>query len=191
MIHCIDDIMTAEAKDTVLLGYKVWRRFAAACGWDIPDSKSPPPEALFRLLGAMIDLRKTPLPPVIRLAEDRYVKLYGIISRILKDGSLASGLAGQLFGQLGFSCSQFFGRWGRAKMRPLSRRQHEPRRFALNAQLRAALRWWLKNLHLAPPRAVYLHSENRPLVVSYSDGEGADAGVGIAAWCQERRPQWC
>ena len=104
--------MTAELQDTILLGYKVWRRFAAACGWDIPDSKSPPPETLFRVLGAMIDLRNTPLPPVIRLTEDRYIKLHGIISRILADGFLASGLAGQLFGQFRFSCSRFFGRWG-------------------------------------------------------------------------------
>ena len=71
-------------------------------------------------------------------------------------------------------------------MRPLSRRQHEPRRFALNGQLRSALRWWLCNLHLAPPRVVFVRDETRPLVISYSDGEGADAGVGIAAWCDAR-----
>ena len=112
--------------------------------------------------------------------------LYGIIFGIMKAGNLSAGLSGQLFGQLGFSCSQFFGRWGRAKLRPFSRRQHEPSRYALNDQLWSALRWWLKNLHLAPPRAVFLHTERRPLVVSYSDGEGADAGVGIAAWCTER-----
>ena len=186
LIHCIDDIMTAEPKDTCQLGYRVWRRFVDACGWDIPDSKSPPPSAVFRLLGAMIDLSKTPLPPVIRLAEDRYEKLYKCIFQILQEKRLASGLAGQLFGQLGFSCSQFFGRWGRAKMRPLSRRQHEAKRFALNDQLWSALNWWLQNLHLAPPRAVYVRNENRPVVVSYSDGEGADAGVGIAAWCNNR-----
>ena len=185
LIHCIDDVMTAEACDTIMLGYKVWRRFAAACGWNIPDSKSPPPEALFRVLGAMIDLRQTPLPPVIRLAEDRYEKLYRALTQVMESGSLASGLAGQLFGQLGFSCSQFFGRWGRAKLRPFSRRQHEPTRYALNDQLWSALRWWKCNLHLAPPRAVFSCRERRHVVVTYSDGEGADAGVGIAAWCEE------
>ena len=186
MVHCIDDVMTVESTRTIQVGFKVWRRFADACGWDIPDSKSPPPEALFRVLGAMIDLRSTPMPLIIKLAEDRYVKLFACISDILKVKHLAAGLAGQLFGQLGFSCSQFFGRWGRAKMRPLSRRQHEPNRHGLNEQLWSALRWWLRNLHLAPPRSVYMHDVNRPVVISYSDGEGADAGVGIAAWCVSR-----
>jgi len=134
----------------------------------------------------MIDLRKTPLPPVIRIAEDRSVKMYELLSRIMEDGHLASGLAGQVFGQLGFSCSQFFGRWGRSMLRAFSRRQHEPHRYALNDQLWASLKWWKRNLFVAPPRAVFLGKEGRPLVVSYSDGEGADAGVGIAAWCVER-----
>ena len=167
LIHCVDDVMTAEARDTIMLGYTVWRRFVAACGWNVPDSKSPPPEALFRVLGAMVDLRQTPMPPVIRLAEDRYAKLYSTIADILESGHLSSGLAGQLFGQLGFSCSQFFGRWGRAKMRPLSRRQHEPHRFALNDQLRSALRWWLANLHIAPPRALFSCRDRRHVVVTY------------------------
>ena len=42
------------------------------------------------------------------------------------------------------------------------------------------------NLHQAPPRQIFLASDDRPLVISYSDGEGSDAGVGIAAWCESR-----
>ena len=37
------------------------------------------------MLGAMIDLRNTPLPPVIRLADNRYSKLYRTISDILPE----------------------------------------------------------------------------------------------------------
>ena len=109
-----------------------------------------------------------------------------MISEVLSAEALPAGLAGQLFGQLGFTCSQFFGRWGRAMLRSISRRQYEPHRYGLNKQLRYALKWWLRNLHLAPPRGVFLPSQKLPLVISYSDGEGADAGVGIAAWCSER-----
>ena len=64
--------------------------------------------------------------------------------------------------------------------------RYEPCRFALNDQLRSALYWWIENLRVAPPRPVFLPNQDRPLVVSYSDGEGGDAGVGIAAWCVER-----
>ena len=87
----------------------------------------------------MIDLTHTPLPPVDKLAEDRFLKLSRAAISVLSSRSLTAGLAGQLVGQFGFSCSQFFGRWGRAKLRPFSRRQHEPGRFALNDQLRSAL----------------------------------------------------
>ena len=110
LIHCIDDVMIVEAAATLMLGYRVWRRFVKTCRWNIPDSKSPPPADLFRVLGAMIDLRRTPLPPLVRLAEDRYHELYVAISGVMASGHLAAGLAGQLFGQLGLSCFQFFGR---------------------------------------------------------------------------------
>ena len=46
--------------------------------------------------------------------------------------------------------------------------------------------WWQENLWAAPPRPVFSSFVGRPLVVSYSDGEGGDAGVGIAAWCFEK-----
>ena len=113
-MHCIDDIMTSERVETIHVAYKVWRKFVDLCGWDVPDEKSPPPADLFRVLGAMIDLTKTPLSPVIRLAEDRYEKLLRSAWAVLDAQSLGAGLAGQLFGQFGFSCSQFFGGWGRA-----------------------------------------------------------------------------
>ena len=99
MLNCIDDTMTAELSNTVQVGYRVSFRFAKACGWQIPDSKSPRPVALFRLLGAMVGLRRIPLPPILRLADDRYWQLYGIISDVLCAESLSAGLAGQLFGQ--------------------------------------------------------------------------------------------
>ena len=111
---------------------------------------------LWYCFGVFIDIRSLPrLPPVIRLAEDRYWKLIRSLHSILDSSALGPALAGQLFGQFGFSCSQFFGRWGRAKLRPFSRRQHEAYRFALNPQLLESIDWWLSNLHRAPPRPVF------------------------------------
>ena len=56
-----------------------------------------------------------------------------------------------------------FGRFGRAKLRPFSRRQHEHRQFWLNHQLTSALKWWLDILSCSPP----------------------EAGVGVALWENE------
>ena len=67
-------------------------------------------------------------------------------------------------------------------LRPFSRRQHEPGRFNLNPQIVAACEFWLRNLPNVRPREVPVNPELLPLAVSYSDGEGDKAGVGIALW---------
>ena len=64
--------------------------------------------------------------------------------------------------------------------------QHEPHRCSLDALQKSCLHCWISNLHLARPRAVFLPGEHRNLVISYSDGEGGDVGVGIVAWCPDR-----
>ena len=70
-------------------------------------------------------------------------------------------------------------------LQAIRRRQYEPYCYGLKAQLLYALHWWLANLHLALPRAVFLPSRQLPLVITYSHGEGVDAG-GIAAGCRQR-----
>ena len=70
-------------------------------------------------------------------------------------GSLTSCSGRQIVGALGvFSCTQMFGRFGRAKLRPFSRRQHEHRRIWLNHQLTSALKWWLEILSCSLPRVI-------------------------------------
>ena len=140
MLHCVDDIMSVEPDQVSLSGNKAWRILAKCCGWNIPDEKSPLPADLYRLLGVMIDLRPIPtMPPIVCMAADRFEKMMKILSDIETRSSLGCAEAGSIFGQLGFSCTQFFGRWGRAKIRPFSRRQHEPHRFSLHAQLRSSI----------------------------------------------------
>ena len=66
-------------------------------------------------------------------------------------------------------------------MRPFIRRQKEART-ELNPQLRASLTWWIDTLnHGATPREIprTLHITT---YITYSDGEGSDAGVGVAVW---------
>ena len=72
---------------------------------------------------------------------------------------------------------------GRALLRAYSRRQHELTRFALNPQIIAATRFWLENIHTLKPREVPVSLADQPVFVSYSDGEGEGAAVGIALWC--------
>ena len=186
-ISCIDDIIFVEPDHFVDSAYKLWRLFANLCGWAIPDAKSPPPTASFRALGAIVRLSsQTCAKSSIQVSKDRVDKMIKILIEIENDGGLASGLSGQIFGQLGFACIQVHGKWGRAKMRPFVRRQYESNKFSLNPQLRSSISWWKRNLPIAPIRQVFVNDHSRHVVISYSDGEGSDAGVGIAIWCPSK-----
>jgi len=179
--HCVDDISSIEKAPSSYSAFAAWRTIAEAMGWDIPDSKSPPPASVVRTLGADTDLSSTPVsPPIIRIAPFRAEHLDSLLAAVQEAGSLSAGLAGQLYGKLVFAASQLYGRFGCAKLRPFVRRQHEPSRLALNPQLKEAIAWWRFHLFEAPPRTVPVNPENRPYFVSYSDGEGDLAGVGIA-----------
>ena len=59
-VHCVDDVIVIDLLSNIADGFACWRKFADLCGWDVPDSKSPPPAQLFRALGAMIDFQGTP-----------------------------------------------------------------------------------------------------------------------------------
>ena len=83
---------------------------------------------------------------MLKVAEDRAKHLAKMLEDILHKDALSPGLAGKLWGRLAFSTTQMFGKFGRAKLRPFSRRQHEVRQHRLNPQLRSALIWWLEQL---------------------------------------------
>jgi len=183
-VSCIDDLIFVENSETADSAYKAWRQLAACCGWVIPDEKSPPPDFTFRALGALVHLAsRSGECSSIRITVERMEKMVKVFDAIEKQGMLAPSLAGQIFGQLGFAGTQFHGKWGRAKTRPFVRRQYETGKFALNPQMLSSIAWWKKNLPLAPIRQIFVNDKSRHLVVSYSDGEGSDAGVGIAIWC--------
>ena len=52
----------------------------------------------------------------------------------------------------------------------------------MNSQISAANDFWLKFLASYTPRAIPVFMDKLDVVVSYSDGEGADAGLGVAVW---------
>ena len=119
-------------------------------------------------------------PPTLSIAQDRVEQLSSMIRDVLESGKLTPAMAGKLWGRLGFSCTQMFGRFGRANLRPFSRRQHEHRQFWLNHQLTSSLRWWLQILSCSPPRLVPTDLSARRRIVSKSDGEGSKANIGVA-----------
>ena len=99
----------------------------------------------------------------------------------ISNGKLGSGLPSSICGKLVFSMSTFAGRFSRAMVRAFRRRFYE-RRINLNPQLRAASAWWINAMRCAPPRPIPWNLSYLPTVVSYSDGEGSEAGVGVAIW---------
>ena len=131
----------------------------------------------------MTDLRGYPSSPMmLRPAPARVEELTATLSDIWAKRCLAPGLAGKVFGRLLFNSSQYFGRYGRSMLRAFGRRQHETGRIAWNRQLEAACAFWVPRLRTGRPREIPVDMQSVPLVVSYSDGEGASAGVGVAVW---------
>ena len=134
-------------------------------------------------MGAITDASEFPAGPLLlRVAPERVESLLESLKKIRESGYLKPALAGKIFGKFMFMSSQHFARLGRALLRPFARRQHESGRVALNPQLRAALDFWIANMSTVRPRDVPMDLTNVPAVVSYSDGEGADAGVGVGVW---------
>ena len=64
MEQCVDDMSSVERASAMLSGFHRWRSFASACGWDVPDKKSPPPQRFILNLCAITDLRLFPDGPI-------------------------------------------------------------------------------------------------------------------------------
>ena len=144
--------------------------------------KSPPPDAAFNVIGVRLDLR--PLPEreaKVSVTAKRIMSLQVAINDILSRRLLSSGIAASLCGKLGFTITATFGRVGRAKIRPIMRRAYS-KITALSMNLECCLRWWLVYLRNYSPRPVPTSLHTLPTIISYSDGEGGRAGVGVAAW---------
>ena len=120
-------------------------------------------------------------PILLRVTEGRIKEIGEQIHEIWTTKVLKPGLAGKMFGRLLFCSSQFYGNLGKSMIRAFKRRQYESL-CGWNRQLEASCAFWSNNLPWGKAREVPMSFEGIPLVVSYSDGEGTDAGVGIAIW---------
>ena len=52
--HTVDDVIATERQAIAESGHTAWRQITSLCGWEIPDSKSPPPAEFTCVLGADI-----------------------------------------------------------------------------------------------------------------------------------------
>ena len=90
--HTVDDVMATERCSVVESCNKVWRNTTEIAGWDIPDSKSPPPSSGTCLLGA--DVRHHELCSVLDITEARVDTLAQLLVGHLDDNRLNAGAAG-------------------------------------------------------------------------------------------------
>ena len=151
-------------------------------GWWVSAEKSPKPSSDFCVIGVRLSLNHSLSGgATISVTTDRLAKLDAILADILVKQRLGCGEAASLTGQLGFALCACFGRVGRAKIRPFIRRSYEAL-MDMNVQLQAALIWWRSFLREYKPKSVPTSLKHIDVVISYSDGEGANAGVGVAVW---------
>ena len=187
--HCVDDVVGVDRVSTATETWKCWRRIAEATGWDVPDEKSPAPSAATVALGAMLDHTPTPnASSNIWVTEERSEAITMDLRSCWQRKTLGSGEASKLWGRLQSLSSQLNARFGRAKLGPIKRRQYE-RTAAWSRQLDYAVQLWIAALQDIRPRPVPVALSLPPTVITYSDGEGKDAGVGISIYKQGSRPR--
>lgn len=182
MSHCVDDVISLERALTAASGRDCWLRFAELCGWKISREKSPPPCDHMPVIGVMLDLRSLPDGNAfVAVTKKRLQALEASIRSVLLSNTLGSGYAAALAGKLSFTITAAFGRLVRARIRPIIRRAYSNVK-RLGFQLVACLSWWLRFLRTYDVRPIPSNLQGIPTVISYSDGEGRDAGVGAAVW---------
>ena len=180
--HCVDDVIVIERAETIHSGRESWLHFNKLCGWSISMEKSPRPAQKYNVIGVQIDL--TPFPngdAMVMVTAARIQALDQILLTIIEEKKLGSGGAAALAGKLGFTISGTFGRIGRSQIRPINRRAYQRTR-RMTPQLYACLMWWRRFLKIYRPRPIPTSLAAMPTIISYSDGEGRMAGVGVAAW---------
>ena len=136
------------------------------------------------VIGVTGNTSGTPAEPAhLSVSTKRIVALSKMLRSIIHKSRLPPGEASSLAGKLGFAFNAVFGRVGRAKLRPIFDRCHKTRfRGGLSPQFKSCLLWCSLFLQMNVSREIPTSMPSRPLVVSYSDGEGAKAGVGVSIY---------
>lgn len=127
----------------------------------------------------------------MQILPSRLAGLQDDIQAIIAANWLRPGHAARLRGKLGFALVAAFGRFGRAQLSAIKRRQYASggKNFQLSAVLRAQLEWWLVHLRSLPGRGVP-RSPAEKFLVAYSDGEGSGK-VAVCLTFLDRSTEFC
>ena len=121
---------------------ELFKRINALIGHVVHPSKGEYGQ-IIEFLGIVFDLSVNGFV-TLSLSEERIANIIAVIETALEDDKLSSTDAGSLAGKLSFAQCVCFGRFGRAKLKPIYSRQHI--KFTsitkLNDELRQALKWF-------------------------------------------------
>ena len=147
VLDYVDDINCVEPAFSAESGRHAWLELVDLLGLQLDPKKcSPAAASQFDALGVRWVLNDR--RGVVEVTEARVASLRGDIQSILAANLLYPGQAARLRGKLGFAVVAAFGRFGRAQLSALKRRQYATglKHFRLTPVLRAQLQWWSSRL---------------------------------------------
>lgn len=190
LLDYVDDTNGVEPAFCADSGRQAWLDLMEVFGLKL-DAKKCCPKAVpqFESLGVLWTLNDE--RGLLQVAPSRVASLQEDIQSILASDLLCPGHAARLRGKLGFAVVAAFGRFGRAQLSALKRRQYAIglQTFSLTPVLRAQLQWWSSRLSCLPPRAI-ARSPTSQFLVAYSDGEGFGK-VAVSLTFLDRSTEFC
>ena len=136
----VDDFFTIEPEGTAPSALNTLKGISNLPGLVLSPQKQVGPTLSALLLGTSISLGKRYIR--VELPTKRAESLIQDLEQILKLNGLTAANAAKLRGRLGFSQSILFGRFGKALLQPITRRQYTRcrKKPELNAELRFAIK---------------------------------------------------
>ena len=190
VLDYVDDINSVEPAFCAESGRQAWLELMDILGLQLDPKKcSPAAAGHFEALGVRWVLNDP--NGVVEVTAARVASLEADIQAVLDGNLLYPGHAARLRGKLGFAVVAAFGRFGRAQLSGLKRRQYASglKDFSLTPALKAQLQWWLVRLSSLPPRSIP-RSPDMQFLVAYSDGEGSGR-VAVSLTFLDRQTHFC
>jgi hypothetical protein len=189
----VDDVTSIEPVFSAESGRDCFHFLVSLCGLHLdPVKSSSKADSQFDSLGVRWVLNDP--AGVVEILRRRADSLIAEINDIIANNILYPGQAARLRGKLSFAAVAAFGRFGRAQLAPIKRRQYRHYAsavadFSLTPQLLSTLRWWIMRLQSLPPRAIP-RSPSSKVLVAYSDGEGSGQ-VAVCLTFADRTTEFC
>ena len=190
LLDYVDDINGVEPSFSAESARSAWIQLIDLLGLRLdPDKCSPRASFQFDCLGVHWVLNNP--SGILQVLHSRVLSLKADIQGILEANLLCPGHAARLRGKLSFAVVAAFGRFGRAQLSSIKRRQYASglKDFRLTQVLRAQLQWWLMRLSSLPPRGVPREPASK-FLVAYSGGEGSGR-VAVSLTDLDRQTQFC